>query len=205
MNAQDNSGFQSLLVLAQAGDTAALGEVLESFRAYLTLLARVQINRRLQKKVDPTDVVQDTFLEAHRDFGQFRGTSEGELSSWLRQILVRNLANQVRLYLGTQARDPRLERDLREELDRSSRALDRHLMGQGSTPSQKAMRREQTQQLAEALNRLPDDYQEVILLRHLEGLPFAEVARRMQRSLDSVDKLWVRALARLRRSLEEPS
>ena len=78
-------------------------------------------------------------------------------------------------------------------------------MGQSSTPSQKAMRREQTQQLAEALNRLPDDYREVILLRHLEGLPFAEVARRMQRSLDSVDKLWVRALARLRRSLEEPS
>jgi DNA-directed RNA polymerase specialized sigma24 family protein len=94
MNAQDNSGFQSLLVLAQAGDTAALGEVLESFRAYLTLLARVQINRRLQKKVDPTDVVQDTFLEAHRDFGQFRGTSEGAAKSYT--ILLPPCAEKTR-------------------------------------------------------------------------------------------------------------
>ncbi len=199
------SEFQSLLMLARAGDTAAVGEVLEPFRAYLTILARVQIGRRLQKKVDPGDLVQDTFLEAHRDFGQFRGAAESELSSWLRQILVRNLANLVRRYLGTRARDPRLERDLQEELERSSRVLDQHLLGPNSTPSQKAMRHEQAEQLAEALNRLPDDYREVILLRHLEGLPFADVARRMNRSIDSVDKLWARALAQLRRSLKEPS
>jgi RNA polymerase sigma-70 factor (ECF subfamily) len=205
MSTHANSDFQSSLVLAQAGDTAAVGEVLEPFRSYLSILARVQIGRRLQGKIDPADVVQDTFLEAHRDFAQFRGTTPGELSRWLRQILVRNLANLVRHYLGTQARDPRLERDLQEELDRSSRALDQHLVGAGSTPSQKAMRHEQTAQLANALNRLADDYREVILLRHLEGLPLAEVARRMHRSLDSVDKLWVRALAQLRRLLKEPS
>jgi RNA polymerase sigma-70 factor (ECF subfamily) len=205
MSTPADSDFQSLLVLAQAGDTAAVGEVLEPFRSYLSILARVQIGRHLQRKIEPADVVQDTFLEAHRDFGQFRGTTEGELSQWLRQILVRNLANLVRHYLGTQARDPRLERDLQEELDRSSRALDQQLVGKGSTPSQKAMRHEQTEKLADALNRLADDYQEVILLRHLEGLPFAEVARRMHRSTDSVDKLWVRALAQLRRLLKEPS
>jgi RNA polymerase sigma-70 factor (ECF subfamily) len=174
---------------------------LELYRNYLALLARLRIGRRLQGKVEPLDLVQETFLEAHRDFGQFRGTSEGKLMAWLRQILARNLANLLRGYYGTQRRDVRLERDLAAELDKSSGALDRGLVQHQSTPSQQAARREQAVLLADALGRLPKDYQEVIILRHLEGLSFTEVARRMDRSLDSVEKLWVRGLARLRRSM----
>ena len=74
-------------------------------------------------------------------------------------------------------------------------------MAAGSTPSQQAARREQAVLLADALDRLPQDYREVIILRHLEGLTFPEVARRLDRTLDSVEKLWARGLARLRRSL----
>jgi RNA polymerase sigma-70 factor (ECF subfamily) len=187
-----------LLGNARAGDTRAQGRVLEVYRAYLTLLARLQIGRRLQGKVDPADVVQETFLEAHRDFGKFRGATEAEFVAWLRQVLARNLANTVRRWQGTKQRDVRLERELQDGLDQSSRALDRGLAAPGSSPSQQAARREQAVLLAEALGQLPADYGEAIVLRHLEGLTFPEVALRMGRSEDSVKKLWARGLAQLR-------
>jgi RNA polymerase sigma-70 factor (ECF subfamily) len=93
------------------------------YRRYLELLARVHIGRRLQAKVDAADLVQDTFLEAHRHFGRFQGTTEAEFVSWLRQILAANLAMLVRRYLGTRGRDVRLERELAVELDQSSQVL----------------------------------------------------------------------------------
>lgn len=192
---------EQLLVLARAGESQALGQLLELYRGYLALLARLQIGRRLQGKVDPADLVQETFLDAHRRFAQFQGTSEGELVSWLRHILAAHLAMLVRRYLGTQRRDVRLERDLVLELDESSRVLNHSLVAPQSTPSQQAARREQAVLLADALGRLPDDYRDVIILRHLEGLSFPEVARRMDRTLDSVKNLWARALGRLRRLL----
>lgn len=192
---------EDLLRVARSGDVSALGRLLELYRPYLALLARLQIGRKLQGKVDAADLVQETFLEAHRDFAQFQGMTEKELAGWLRQILALNLANQVRRYFGTQRRDVRLERQLTVELDESSKVLDHALVAPQSSPSQQAARREQAVLLADALGLLPDEYREVLILRHLEGLTFPEVARRMGRSLDSVDKLWARALARLRRSL----
>jgi RNA polymerase sigma-70 factor (ECF subfamily) len=192
---------EALLAQARGGDVRALGRFLELYRPYLTLLARLQIGRRLQGKVDAADVVQETFLEAHRDIARFRGTTEAAFVAWLRQVLARNLANTVRHYQGTRQRDVRLERDLEHELDRSSRVLDRGLAAPGSSPSQQAARREQAVLLAEALERLPADYGEVIVLRHLEGLTFPDVARRLGRSEDSVKKLWARGLAQLRRAL----
>lgn len=192
-----------MLAGARAGDGQALGQLLERYRNYLTLLARVQIGRRLRGKVEDADLIQDTFLEAHRHFGAFRGTSEGELVSWLRQILAANLANLLRHYYGTRRRDVRLERELAAELDRSSQALDRALVAPSDSPSQQADRREQAVLLADALNSLPEAYREVIILSHLEGLRFPEVARRMGRTVDSVKNLWARALGRLRRCLGE--
>ncbi len=202
----DSSGreHEQLLVLARAGDGSALGQLLELYRSYLGILARLQIGQRLQRKVDASDVVQETFLEAARDFPQFRGTTEAELVSWLRHILASNLADLVRRYSGTQRRDPRLERELAIELDQSSRLLDQGLTARHSSPSDQASRREQAVLLANALGRLPHDYHEVILLCHFQGLSFPDVARRMGRSLDSVKHLWARALVRLRRSLGEP-
>ena len=172
------------------------------YRRYLTLLARVQIGQRLQGKVDAADLVQDTFLDAHRNFARFRGASEGELVGWLRQILAAKLADLLRRYLGTRGRDVRLERGIREAIDQSSVLLDRGLVAHQSSPSQQAARREQAVLLADALGELPDSYREVIVLRHLEGLTFPEVARRMARSVDSVEKLWMRALAQLRQRMQ---
>ena len=192
---------EQLLSLARAGSGPVLGQLLELYRGYLALLARLQIGRRLQGKVDAADLVQEAFLEAHRHFAEFRGTVEAELVCWLRQILAGLLANVVRRYYGTHRRDVRLELELADELDRSSRVLGQSLVAPGSTPSQRAARREQAVLLADALGRLPEDYREVIVLHHLEGLTFPEVACRLGRSVDSVKNLWARALAQLRRSL----
>jgi RNA polymerase sigma-70 factor (ECF subfamily) len=191
---------EQMLRLARAGDGEALGRLLELYRSYLTLLARSQIDHRLQGKVDASDLIQETFLKAHGNFGQFRGRTEGQLASWLRSILATTLVTQVRHYCGRR-RDVRLERELVAGLEESSRVLDGGLVAKQSSPSHKAVRREQAVLLADALGQLPTDYREVLILRHLEGLPFPEVARRMNRTAGSVEKLWIRALARLRRSL----
>jgi RNA polymerase sigma-70 factor, ECF subfamily len=203
MNGADDAEFVELFRRARQGDGAALGRLLERYRGYLTLLAGVQIGRRLQGKVDPADLVQETFLEAHRNLPLFRGAVEAEFACWLRQILAGRLANVVRRFLGTRARDVRLEQDLAQQLDASSQALSQALAASQSSPSQQAARSEQSLRLADALAGLPANYREVIVLRHLEGLPFAEVARRMGRNVDSVEKLWIRALGRLRGVLGE--
>ena len=189
-----------LLRLARDGEENALGQLLEGYRSYLTLFSRLEVDRRLQGKVNPSDLVQETFLEAHRAFGGFRGTSEGEVLQWLRRILATRLAKLVRRFYGTQGRDVRLERQLDDELDQSSQMANSLVLPQ-SSPSGKAARREQAVLLADALEQLPGDYREVIVLRHFEELTFPQVAQRLGRSEDSVKKTWARALAALRRSL----
>jgi RNA polymerase sigma-70 factor (ECF subfamily) len=201
MTRTTGSDPEQLLTLARAGSVADLGELLEGYRSYLTLLARLQIGRRLQGKVDAADLVQETFLRAHRSFACFQGDREAELLGWLRQILASTLGDVLRRYCAARRRNVRLERQLADELDQSSHALDRGFASPQSTPSQQAVRREQAVLLANALEELPPDYREVIILHQLEDLSLPEVAERMDRSLDSVKNLWIRALARLRRSL----
>jgi RNA polymerase sigma-70 factor (ECF subfamily) len=161
----------------------------------------LHIGPKLQGKADPCDLVQETFLAAQYHFARFRGTTEGEFLRWLRRILAARLATLVRRYLCTKGRDVRLERKLVRELDQSLEVMDRGFVAPEKSPSQEVSRREQAVLLAEAMGRLPDDYREVLVLRHLEELPFGEVARRMGRTVDSVEKLWLRALVRLRRSM----
>jgi RNA polymerase sigma-70 factor, ECF subfamily len=107
----------------------------------------------------------------------------------------------VRHYLGTKGRDVRLERAVMIELGQSSAVLNEQLVSPHESPSTHAARREHAVLLADALDRLPKDYRDVIVLRHLEGIPFAEIAARLARSEDSVQKLWVRGLARLRQEM----
>jgi RNA polymerase sigma-70 factor (ECF subfamily) len=204
---KSDRGFdpELLLVLAKAGDSAALGRLLERYRNYMGLLVRLQVGRRLRRKVDAEDLMQELGLEIHRKITTFRGTSERAFLMWVRRMIGSIMSNQIRHFLGTKCRDLRLERALVEELDRSSRAMNRNLVAPQSTPSQQAVRREQAVILADALQGLPEDYREVIILRQLEGLSFPDVARRLGRTEDSVKNVWLRALARLRRTLEEPA
>src|SRR5262249_29387855 len=143
MSANNETDPIVLLDQAREGDAAALGRLLELYRRYLALLARLQIGRRLQGKADASDVVQETFLKAHRDFASFRGKTEAEWMGWLRQILAFQVGQLVRHYCGTQRRDVRLERELSAELDRSSFALSQNLIAEQSSPSEQAAKREQ--------------------------------------------------------------
>lgn len=199
------SSFSTLIGLARAGDDRALGQILARHRALLRLLARVEIGRRLQGKIDASDIVQETWLEAHRGFPRFAGSEEAQFVGWLKGILAHVLANTARRYFGTQARNPELERQLAADWDRSTMALGAILIDPGSSPSQQVMRGERGSQVLEALARLPDDYQTVLVLRHMEELTFPDIAVRMGRSVDSVEKLWLRGLARLKREFPTTS
>src|SRR5262249_28262479 len=159
------------------------------------------IGAALQVRLDPSDLVQETFLEAHRDFASFAGSSETELIAWLRRILVRNLADQARHHQA-QRRDLRREGPLEEVLLRSCDSLDQVLARDLTTPSAQAAQREQAVVLADALAQLRPDDREVLVLRHFEGLKFEEIAQRMERSAGAVRVLWTRALERLHQLME---
>jgi RNA polymerase sigma-70 factor (ECF subfamily) len=205
MNATGKADPEQLLAEARQGRRESLGKLLEQYRNYLLLLARTQVDLHVRGRVDASDLVQETFLDACRDFGQFRGTSEVEWVAWLRQVLIYNLARVVQKQLVAQKRDARREVPLERHLmalEHSSGRFEAALLGRHSSPSGQAQRRERAGLVADHLARLPADYREVIVLRNLEGLPFAEVAQRMGRSAGAVRVLWVRAVDHLRHLLE---
>ncbi|MBM3880794.1 MAG: sigma-70 family RNA polymerase sigma factor [Verrucomicrobia bacterium] len=173
-------------------------ELLERYRPWLRLLARADIESRFNAKFDPSDVVQQTLIEACRAVGAFRGSTEVEWRAWLRRLLSHALAHEIRRYRGAQKRDLNRERSLEAALALSSHRLSQVLISPITSPSQGAVRGEDDLALAAALERLPADYREVICLRHFDELGFEEIARRMNRAPGAARMLWVRALARLR-------
>lgn len=187
-----------LLPRAQAGDTSALGQLLDEYRGYLSILARLQLGRQLQSKVDASDIVQEAFLGAYRDFPQFRGANSAEFAGWLRKILVHVIANVVRHYHGTQRRDIGLERQLEADLAQSSVALERAFWDRGPTPSQTVVQKETRLLVADALEQLDCEDRELLILKHIEGMSFAVIAKQTNHSVDSVKRRWPRALARFR-------
>ncbi len=195
--------ISQLIEKARQGDETARENLFQRCRSYLEVLARGQLSTWIQPKVDPSDVVQQTLLEAFQDFDRFAGQNEQQWRAWLRQILARNAADLVRHYRGTAKRDPRRERPLQGGArgDRSSYQLP--LADQQPTPSQVLVRWEEELQVAEALLQLPEDYQEVIRLRHFQQLPFDQVAQAMNRSRPAVQMLWLRAVRRLAQVMKE--
>jgi RNA polymerase sigma-70 factor (ECF subfamily) len=169
----------------------------------LLLLARAQLDRRFQARLDASDLVQQSLLEAHACSAQFRGTSSGELAAWLRQILARNLANAVR-DLGRAKRDARREVSLQQQVENSSARLEVLLAADQSSPSTQADKGEQLLRLASALADLPEDQRQAVELRYLQGCSLAEMGRRLDRSPAAVAGLLHRGMVRLRTLLQEP-
>jgi RNA polymerase sigma-70 factor (ECF subfamily) len=185
------------------GETVARDQLFARYHHYLYVLARAQLGKRLRAKCAPSDIVQQTLLEAYRDFACFQGQHEGELLAWLRRILAHNLFNEVRRH-GALQRDAGREVSLdqvRAGVDHSSLLLQRCLAAGGPSPSEAAQEHESALCLAEALSRLPEDYQTVLLLRVFEELSAEEVAQRMGRSAGAVRMLQMRALTALRQEM----
>ena len=178
------------------------GEALERCREYLCLLARLHLDHRLQGKLDPADIVQQTLMKAHEKRSQFRGRSDAELTAWLRQILVNNLAEAGRRF-GAESRNVSRERSLEASLEESSARLESWLAADQSSPSQRFMRHEQGMRLADALAELPEDQRRAVELHHLRGYSVAEVGKLMDRSRPAVVGLLFRGLKKLRQLLKD--
>ena len=198
----DDALPDELVEQARRGNTAALGRLLALYRNYLKLLAQVHADDYLQAKADPSDLVQDACLQAHCDFASFRGTSEREFIAWLSQILTTKSAKLHRRY-ATQSRNVHLERQLQDDLDQSAAALQTLVASAASSPSEDATLRESKVLVADALMELSAPYRDVMILHHFQGLTMPQVASRLGRSVDSVQKLWCRALIRVRRLLRQ--
>jgi RNA polymerase sigma-70 factor (ECF subfamily) len=179
-------------------------QALEQFSDYLQLLARLHLDRRLRAKLDPSDIVQQTLLEAHQARDRPAGDDPAQVAAWLRQILVRNLANAVRDF-GRARRDVARERSLDEAVRASSAQLAACLAAEQSSPSEQAMDNEQALRLAQALATLRQAQREVVELRHLQGWSLADIARHLGRSPSAVAGLLHRGLKQLREHLQERS
>ena len=174
----------------------------EEYRSYLALLARAHLGPNQRAKVDPSDIVQQTLLDAHRKLDQFRGSTEPEMAAWLRKMLSSRVADAFRA-LGRQKRDVALERSLEPQLDETCSRLEAWLEAVQTSPSGRVSRNEQIVRLAAAMEQLPDAQREAIELHHLHGLSLNETAEQLDRTTGSIVGLLRRGLTKLRELLED--
>jgi RNA polymerase sigma-70 factor (ECF subfamily) len=172
---------------------------LEHYREYLHLLARLQLDPRLRRELDSSDLVQETLLKAHGRQDQFRGNTDAELAAWLRAILANTIADALRK-LGRQ-----VERSPEEAVEESSVRLERWLASSDPGPDSRMQRQEQLVRLADALAQLPEDQRTAVELRHVQGYTVPQISELTGRSVASVAGLLRRGLKRLRDLLEEGS
>ena len=173
---------------------------LEDYRDYLRLLAQLQIDARLQGKIDLSGVVQQTMLEAYQALPKYHQRDADHIAAWLRRILANNLTDEIRK-LKTGKRNLSRERSLEAAIDQSSIRVEAWLAAEQSSPSVHAQRQEQAVQLSAALARLPDAQREAIVMRHFRGSSLAEIAEALGRSHSAVAGLLKRGLQQLRNQL----
>ena len=200
----DRSSPTQLLLRAGAGDAEALGRLLELYRALIRAQAEDQLDGRLGARIDPSDVVQETLLDAHRDFADFRGRSEGEWAAWLNHILSNNVVEAVRRHDGAKKRSVRSEKSLQDEM-RKGLPLQNVLPADQSTPAERAVRNEESQKLEAAIGSLPADQREAIRMRYMKGWSLAQIARELGRSERAAASLLHRAVKELQRQVAIPS
>jgi RNA polymerase sigma-70 factor (ECF subfamily) len=189
-----------MLQRARAGDTAALDRLLHEYREFVRGQVCARQPERIKSRVDQSDIVQETLLRVAQNIGQFQGTSEEEWKAWLARIAEHEVVHQFRRHTAARRE---VSRELRPSpsVDGMSR-LEEWLARTQTSPSQAAQRNERANALAAALGRLPEDYRRVLVFRHLDGLAFAGIAERMDRSEGAVRVLWTRALKKLREELD---
>jgi RNA polymerase sigma-70 factor, ECF subfamily len=184
------------------GPADSTDQTLARFRPYLRFLAEVQLHPRWQSKLDASDLVQQTLLEAHAGLGGFRGQTEAELAGWLRAILAHRLQNALRDLLRGR-RDARRERSLQEELQASSARLEAWLADERSSPSEQAQRGERARRLAEALEQLPQAQRQAVVLQYWHGWTLRQIADHLGRTPPAVAGLLQRGLRQLRSLMQE--
>jgi RNA polymerase sigma-70 factor (ECF subfamily) len=175
---------------------------IEDFRDYLIVLARSRIGSQDAAKLDASDIVQETLLEAHRKSDQFRGSEPASMAAWLRQMLACNLTDRIRS-LHRQKRDASREVAIEAiSLEASSQRLNDWIASQQSTPSLQLRRLETLLELASAMEQLPEAQREAVRMRYIDGLALADIAQRLNRTTTAVAGLLKRGLEHLRGQLD---
>ncbi len=185
-----------ILMDARAGSPEALGDALEGYRGYLLAMAEKKLGADVRSKAGASDLVQETFLEAQRDFGRFRGKTRREFRVWLRRILLHNVGVFASQYRDTGKRDVGREVGLNGAGWQRGPVVD--VAASTASPSAKLASLEQAQALRAAIDRLPDDYRRAITLRFDGSLTFEQIGRELGRSEEAARKIWVRAMEYLR-------
>jgi RNA polymerase sigma-70 factor (ECF subfamily) len=196
----DTAPANDLLERARQGDREALGRLLEAQRAALHRLAERQLDGRVAVRVDASDIIQQTFLEAHRSFPQFAGRDARDLGAWLQGILDHKVAGAIRDHTLLQKRSVGREQSL-DDSHGGGTPLKQTVDAGMSSPSQKAMRGEEARRLTQALTALPEDQREAVRLRHLEGWALADIAGHLGRTPAATAGLIKRGMQALRRRL----
>ena len=188
------------IVEARAGSTEALGRLFADCRGYLLRVAHGELDTSIQAKGGASDIVQETFLEAQRDFGRFEGHSEQELLNWLRHR-VRYKASKFRRSFQETAKRA-AAREVSIDAGASSSVACPEIAAVQPSPIERVLEDERDQRIDAAVERLPADYKRVIDLRYRESLSFDEIGRLLGRSENSARKLWRRAIERLEHNLK---
>ena len=201
----DTRTDDELLDAARTGDEAALAALVEHHRDRLERMVRLRMDRRLQGRVDPADVVQDAYLAVRGKFPQYSADSTLPFYLWLRLEVGQKLVDVHRFHLGTQMRDAGQEVSLhRGALPQvTSLSLAEHLLGKLTPASQAAMRVELKLRVQEALNSMDPHDREVLILRHFEELSNAEAAHVLGIKPSAAVNRYVRALKRLKDVFQE--
>jgi len=199
----NSSETTRLLDRVAAGERTVWGKLLTRHQRRLRALVSLRLDHRLHGRIDPSDVIQEAYLEASRQLADYLKDPSIPFYLWLRLITGQKLVALHRHHLGTQGRDAGREVSLyRGALpEASSTALAAQLLGHGSRPSEAAMRAERSLRLQEALNSMDPLDREVLALRHFEQLSNAETAHVMELGESAASKRYVRALQRLRQIL----
>jgi RNA polymerase sigma-70 factor (ECF subfamily) len=185
-----------LLAQACAGDQGALSGLLDKLRPYVRLLVGPRLGPVLGRKLDDSDLIQESLLRVFQRFGQFRGREVPQFLGWVGQITSHVVADWERHH-GAQKRCIGRERAAVEVLT--------HCQAEGNAPEQLAARDEEAARLAAALERLPEVYREVIQARFFHQLPFAEISQHMGKSPGALRVVCLRAIERLRQEMEAPA
>jgi RNA polymerase sigma-70 factor (ECF subfamily) len=196
----DDPELLDLIALAKAGDREALGRLFERHREAMLAMLRRRLSGPLGRRLDASDLVQQTFLEAAASFQQFRGDGEAELDAWLRRILECNFTSAARDHLFTQKRTALKETSL-DDSQSSGPAVRQCLAADHTSPSLRAIRFEQVAILLKAIEALPPDQREAVRLRHIVGWPLERIAQHMHRSNAATAGLLKRGLRGLREQL----
>lgn len=173
------------------------GKRIDNFRSYLNLMARMQMDRRLQSKMDASDLVQQTMLQAHRAQNNYEGSSDKQLAGWLRQILARNVYHATRDFQRDK-RDIRNERSIENAMDNSAARVEAWLKSDQTSPDAKAAKNEQVLMLAGSLDALDEAKRTAVELHYLQGWKLVEIAEHMERSVSGVAGLVHRGLKELK-------